>query len=93
MGRTRANRISASIKNKFAQTNQGKQVMSVGEYIERMYFRQQCFATLVNGVMRVLVNGVWLSDKEFDKLYPKPVVQNFNHDATNVDGTRKWMYE
>ncbi len=82
-----------TIKNKYAACNKGKHSMGIGEYLERIYFRQNCMGRLVDGVMSVLVNGVWLSKEDFDKLYPAPIVPHFNHDITNIDLTRRYLYE
>lgn len=89
---TRADRQSNSIKNKYAECNKGKQSMGIAEYIEKKQFRQNCTWTLLEGQMFVTVNGVLLKEEDFNKLHPEPIVPHFNHDTTNIDTTRKWMY-
>lgn len=89
---TRADRQSNSIKNKFAECNKGKQSMGIGEYIEKKQFRKNVLWRLISGEMFVELNGVLITEEMFNRLFPEPVVPHFNHDITNIDSTRKWMY-
>lgn len=82
-----------TIKNKFADCNKGKNSMSVGEYLEKIYYRNSFGARCINGVCEVDFHGHWISLEQFNELVPIPVVAHFSHDKTNIDGTRKWMYE
>lgn len=80
-------------KNKHAECNKGKQSISIAEFLEKKYFRSSFPANLTDGIMKINVNGVWVSPQDFDKLYPMPVVINFNHDATGIDPRKTYLHQ
>ena len=47
--------------------------MNIHQYLERKYFRLNTTAKLENGKMYRLVNGRWMTQKEFDRIFPLPL--------------------
>ena len=82
---------SVSRKNKFHSDNMHKQAMTVCQYLERMEERRMCPAKIINGELMVQLHGHWISEEEFDKLLPPPIVHSFSTDITNCDKTKAWM--
>lgn len=82
-----------TIKNPNATTNKGKRSITVSEYIQRNEFRKNRTWRLSGGKWYVDCEGVWLLEKDFNRLFPIPIVPNFNHDVTNADRRNIYLYE
>lgn len=80
-------------KNRFAKSNEGKQLMTVSEYIERMEFRKNRTWTLNDNKWYVDCEGVLLAEKDFNRLFPAPVVFSFNHDITGIDSRKSYLHK
>jgi hypothetical protein len=47
--------------------------MTIHEYLERKYFRINTLAMIKGGKMYRLVNGRWMPEREFERIFPLPL--------------------
>ncbi len=62
--------------------------MNIHQYLERKYFRMNTTAKLENGKMYRLVNGRWMTQKEFDRIFPLPLKVGMK---PNPDGRKTYL--
>jgi len=60
--------------------------MTIHQYIERKYFRLNTTATIRNGVLYHWVNNRWMSNKEFERVFPLP--NKVGKQLTNLDSRK-----
>ena len=57
--------------------------MTIHQYLARKYFRLNTTATIKNGKLFHWVNERWMSNKEFERIYPLP--NKVGKPLTNLD--------
>lgn len=61
-----------------------KTVHTVREFIEKKAARNNATARIKNSKYEFLVNGKWISQKEFDKVYIQCVYKRFNEKGVEI---------
>ena len=62
--------------------------MTIQQYLERKYFRLNTTAKLENGKMYCLVNGRWMTEREFNRIFPLPTKPGMK---PNPDGRKTYL--
>lgn len=62
-----------------------------------LQIRHQTLAGIRNGKMMFFVDGKWISEQEFNQMFPVPTKIKMKEDkkyfkGEDVDSTRKWMH-
>jgi len=65
----------------------------IGNHLEAVSQWENYRGRISCGEYFIEVDGVWMSQKEFDKEYPKPFVVDFLGDATNPDSTKNYLHK
>jgi ribosomal protein L35AE/L33A len=65
--------------------------ISIGNYLERLYFRKNATGKIIEGKLMVFDGKKWMTEAEFDKAYPLPVITNFFASMDNADQTKSFL--
>ena len=63
--------------------------MTIQEYLEIKEIRQNTTAMLYHGKWYRLVDGFWITEKEFNEMYPLPI--RIGKPKPNPDGTKNYL--
>jgi hypothetical protein len=80
-------------KNQIKQTSSKHRVMpiSIVDYLERLYFRKNVTWKFVEEKLIAFDGKKWMSEEEFDREYPLPVILNFRAAMDNADKTKNFL--
>ena len=67
-------------------------MISISQYIEKKTEREQTLWRLSQGEMMALFHGHWITEKEFNEVFPPVIVPDFSMNKNNVDKTRQWIF-
>lgn len=88
------NKLDISRKLKRMAKKNKKSSTPVSDWLKAKDFRNNRVWQLTpEGVMRTMVEGKWLTAREFDKQFPVPKVIHFYSAPENPDGTKSFLHE
>jgi hypothetical protein len=71
----------------------GKMRPSLASYIKEKEARKSILCRLYNGEMKVFFEGEWITEKQFNEVWPIPTIVNFFASTSNPCKKNVWQFQ